>query len=278
MNAIPIDGYQFIPPSEQSKWLDELLHAMVFERFAPSMLSHRYLVLLTPNGITGPEHSEKIIGIPVTRLRFDQVLNPKEQALAYFWKNGQFGRLIPCPVVVRRFQFAHHLNDMISKSLGYQFNRILTNGFPGIDPYYTGSLVLMLLKHLIFLDTAYRSSKTTANLKITPKQFNMIKQMIDQRMGEKIYTAELADLIGLSEGYFYEAFKDMTGVSPRQYILTLKTERAKELLLESSESVIQVGMSVGFDNPANFSRMFKKFAGVSPTGFKKQYKNRLRND
>ncbi len=272
MDTIQIEGQTFVPPTDQDQWLDNLLHAMVFDQFTEQVLSHRYLVILTNNGVQEPEHSDRIIGIPVNRLHFDYPLDPKEQAVAYFWKNGEFGKLIPCPVVTRRFQLAHHLNDAISKSLGHQFSRLMTNGLSIIDPFYVGSLVFMLMKHLIFLDTTYMEGPGS-NLKITPRQFKKIKEAINERMSEKIHTSELASLIDLSEGYFYEAFKDTTGVTPRQYILAVKIECAKKLLLADKESIIQVGMSIGFDNPANFSRMFKKFTGVSPSDFKKRYKN-----
>ncbi len=280
MDELPIEEYAFIPPTHQDQWLNDLLHATVFNQFTDRLLSYRYLVLLTNNGITGPEHSEKIIGIPVERLRVDYPLNFKEQTVAYFWKNGEFGKLIPCPVVRRRFQLAHHLNDAMSKSLGQQFSRVMTNDLSKINSYYIGSLVFILMKHLILLDTTH-TEVYGSNLKITPKQFEKIQQAINQRISEKIYTLELAGLIGLSEGYFYEAFKDTTGETPRQYILSTKIEWAKRLLLESEQSVIQVGMAIGFDNPANFSRMFKKFTGLSPSDFKKRYKKpneELNND
>ena len=63
-------------------------------------------------------------------------------------------------------------------------------------------------------------------------------------------------------------------MTPLQYITMIKIEKAKELLLYSNESVIQVGMAIGYDNPAHFSRLFKKEIGVAPLYFKKQY-NRL---
>lgn len=272
MDTIPIEGYKVVHPADQERWLDDLLHATVFNQFENHMFSHRYLVLLSNNGISGPEHSEMIIGIPVNRLRVDYALDPKGQAVAYFWKNGEFGRLIPCPVVNRRFQHIHHLNDAISKSLGYKFSNIIADKLLDVDSHYTGSLLLLLLKHLIVLDTSYNGN-IGSNLKITPKQFEKIRQVVNERISEKIYTKELAGLLKLSEGYFYEAFKEAAGITPRQYVLSIKVEFAKKLLLKNHPSIIQIGMAIGFDNPANFSRMFKSFTGVSPTEFKKLYKN-----
>ncbi|MDR0406350.1 MAG: AraC family transcriptional regulator [Clostridiales bacterium] len=79
----------------------------------------------------------------------------------------------------------------------------------------------------------------------------------------------LAGKIGLNRSYFYEIFKAQTGVSPQQYLIAYRLERACRLLLETNLRVSDVARSVGYDDEFMFTRMFTNKMGMSPTKYKK---------
>jgi AraC family transcriptional regulator len=65
------------------------------------------------------------------------------------------------------------------------------------------------------------------------------------------------------------------GITPYQYILKMKMDRAKELLMEDDTRVIDVAYQMGFSDQSHFTNTFKKYFGFSPGNFKKQEYNGL---
>ncbi len=77
---------------------------------------------------------------------------------------------------------------------------------------------------------------------------------------------ELAASLHFSPRHFRRLFKESTGLSPNQYLMSLKINRAK-LLLEQALTVKEVAYRVGFADPYHFSRLFKDKTGVSPSAW-----------
>jgi AraC-like DNA-binding protein len=73
----------------------------------------------------------------------------------------------------------------------------------------------------------------------------------------------------LSSGYFGDIIRDVLGESSRDYIRNFVIRRAKNLIL-SGMTIDQVARELGFEYPQHFTRMFKKFYGVSPSAYLKQ--------
>lgn len=87
-----------------------------------------------------------------------------------------------------------------------------------------------------------------------------------------ITVAEVADRLNLDRSYFSTLFKKQQGISPQQYLLRLRMTRAAELMTVYGERPSVAGMSVGYSDLYNFSKMFKLHFGVSPREYQKQYK------
>lgn len=82
---------------------------------------------------------------------------------------------------------------------------------------------------------------------------------------------EMAGYCNLSEGYFAHYFKGITGVSPMQYITSLRIDKAKSYLTESTMTVSSIALILGYQDAMYFSRVFKKLTGVSPSEYRKHY-------
>lgn len=78
---------------------------------------------------------------------------------------------------------------------------------------------------------------------------------------------KLAASLGYHRTHFTKVFKQLTSLSPKQYINQVRLERAKELL-RTNLSVEQVGNSCGFTDPLYFSKQFKLWTGESPSQFR----------
>jgi AraC-like DNA-binding protein len=68
----------------------------------------------------------------------------------------------------------------------------------------------------------------------------------------------------MSEESFCHLFRKSIGVPLHKYITQVRLKEARRLLKYSSESISQIAYSVGYDDPLYFSRIFKRYYGVSP--------------
>lgn len=114
------------------------------------------------------------------------------------------------------------------------------------------------------LDYAMQSLNKTA----LPKSI----QYINDNIGDKISLEDLAALENFNTTYYIEWFKKIYGKSPYAYIKALRIEKSKNLLLESSRSIMEIAFMLGYENQSSFTRAFKKDVGMTPKSFRKQLK------
>lgn len=88
--------------------------------------------------------------------------------------------------------------------------------------------------------------------------------VMHERYAENLSIEQYAKMANLSPGRFTHLFTGMTGISPKQYLLHIKLERAIELLSDTNLSVAQIAELVGVSDSNYFSRIFKKHTGHSP--------------
>lgn len=80
---------------------------------------------------------------------------------------------------------------------------------------------------------------------------------------------ELAEVCGYHPTYFAKIFKEIIGQSPKQYLISERIRKAKQLLLET-QTVEEVSIKLGYTSIHYFSRNFKSITGLTPTEYKLQ--------
>ena len=80
----------------------------------------------------------------------------------------------------------------------------------------------------------------------------------------------LAREADMSEFHFSRAFKRTTGLTPSQYFINLRLEKARCLLRETNRSVIEIGLDVGYTSPSHFAQIFRREVGISPSEYRRQ--------
>ena len=77
-----------------------------------------------------------------------------------------------------------------------------------------------------------------------------------------------AKLCNMSASSFNHTFKNKTKVTPVTYLTTIRMERAKLLLASTKMTIEQISLSTGYTTPQYFSKIFKKYTGMTPNEYK----------
>lgn len=93
-------------------------------------------------------------------------------------------------------------------------------------------------------------------------------EYINRHYNEKIRISDLATYIGVNRSYLTSSFKKTTGYSPQEYLVLLRMDKASSLLRNTDMSVSDVAAEVGYGDQLAFSKIFKKYYGVSPRTFR----------
>lgn len=84
---------------------------------------------------------------------------------------------------------------------------------------------------------------------------------------EPMQLSGIADLVGVSAGYLSRLFPDHLDTTFNDFLNRVRLDAAEELLIENRLSIKQIAYATGYQDPNYFSRIFKKFKGLSPTSY-----------
>ncbi|KWX71787.1 response regulator transcription factor [Paenibacillus jilunlii] len=96
---------------------------------------------------------------------------------------------------------------------------------------------------------------------------------VEQHLHEQLTMAEVAGRIHLNASYFSVLFKEQTGVPFSEYLSRLRIQRAKELLLQTSLPIVEIGERVGYRTDKYFIKVFKSLEDMSPSRYRHQMKD-----
>lgn len=109
-----------------------------------------------------------------------------------------------------------------------------------------------------------------------PAECTMKEEYIQQAIryiqlhyAESMTVTSIAEYIGLDRSYFSKLFKYSIGRSPYEFLLKYRMDKAIRLLTHTSATVRQVALSVGYENPLHFTRLFKKHMGLPPAQYRR---------
>lgn len=91
---------------------------------------------------------------------------------------------------------------------------------------------------------------------------------IQQNFRKDLALEDVAKKVGISPYYFSKLFKEEVGTNFMEYLTAIRIDTAKHLLAESQLSIKEICIDAGYGNPNYFSRIFKKWVGITPTEFR----------
>lgn len=86
----------------------------------------------------------------------------------------------------------------------------------------------------------------------------------------------VADELNVSYSWLRKTFKYFTGLSPHQYLLQLRIQQSRDLLISTSKSIKEIAYITGFESQYYFSRIFKQKTGFNPSDFRNRTRGKLR--
>jgi AraC family transcriptional regulator len=107
-----------------------------------------------------------------------------------------------------------------------------------------------------------------AGTRLAPRQIRAVQAYVEGHLDQSIALAQMAAAARLSAFHFLRAFRRSVGVTPGQYVLDCRMERARSLLKSSPLTVAEVANRVGFEHASHFTRAFRRSVGVTPSLFR----------
>ncbi len=103
-----------------------------------------------------------------------------------------------------------------------------------------------------------------------PPVITKAKQYIQEHHAEDLSLGQVAKAVHTSTFYFCKLFKKATGIHFTEFVSRIRTEKAKNLLLNPNLRVSEIAYEVGFQSLTHFNRVFKSIVGQSPTEYRQQ--------
>lgn len=169
----------------------------------------------------------------------------------------QFGRM--------RFAFTDPLGVALTRQV---LGELYSPATPERD-VYVAALVDALKAHMLRGPIAAGAAKIpTADF--ASYRLHTIMNRIQQRPEEAHSLESMAAQAGVTPSHFCRIFKQANGVSPHQYVMRAKLNRAQELLTQSSATLAAIAEALGFTSQSHFTRAFRQFTGETPSDFRRR--------
>lgn len=138
------------------------------------------------------------------------------------------------------------------------------------DHLYIDSLTNTLSLHLLRHYSTKKVSIPEYTDGLSKYKLRQVVEYINDNLDHNFSLAELAAIANMSPSYFSYLFKLSTGYAPHQYVIRLRVERAKKLLLQEKLTIADIAYSLGFAHQSHFNRHFKRLVGITPKKFQQQ--------
>jgi AraC family transcriptional regulator len=134
---------------------------------------------------------------------------------------------------------------------------------------FADTLTMALSIHLLRNYSAWQQPLQAETRGLTQRKLQQAIAYIQDHLTENLSLTAIAHELDMSQYYFARLFKQSMGVSPYQYVMRQRMERAQYLLRTTSLSISAIAQQIGFSNQNQLTIQFRKFTGTTPSSFRK---------
>lgn len=144
----------------------------------------------------------------------------------------------------------------------------LLRGSDYTSQFYIESLTNALVVNLLRDYTVQKKDLSLESVGLSDSKLLNVTNYINDNIAAEIKLSDLAALAGISQFHFSRLFKKSVGISPIQYLIKQRIERAKLLLKNSELSVTEIALSCGFNSHSHLGKYFRQLTGFSPSEYR----------
>jgi AraC-like DNA-binding protein len=135
------------------------------------------------------------------------------------------------------------------------------------------SLKANILNLMYYLYQDSTESLISSSMYLSPHYCTIKKviEYINNNLGKKIVLNDLSKVANISPHHFHKIFTATVGITPNEFIIRCKLDKAKKLLTSTCYSISEISELCGFENSPYFSYVFKKHNALTPMEFKKKH-------
>lgn len=164
-----------------------------------------------------------------------------------------------------RFAFSDPLGTALTRQV---LSELYAPANEGRDAY-VGALVSALTAHVL----RGASGQGLPNIPSTVTsayRLHNVMAMIREHPEDDHGLEQLASTAGLTPSHFCRVFRKATGLTPHQFVMKTRLDRAGHLLMQSELSLAQISDSLGFKTQSHFTRAFRQFYQETPSDFRRR--------
>ncbi len=175
-------------------------------------------------------------------------------------------------VLITSFTLDNEINDLFEHYASLLCG-IQNNSLPYTILIYQHTLSALLLL-LARTYTTIQPEKMQASKEISSRLFMIenVKHYINQNYSEDLPLSDIANYVFANPSYLSRIFKQTTGTALSSYINEIRIAKAKQLLLDTDNLIIDIAVACGFNCVPHFNLIFKDAIGMTPTQYRKENK------
>jgi AraC family transcriptional regulator len=159
------------------------------------------------------------------------------------------------------------LRDPLIQYMGLALKEELAAG--GADSrLYAESMATALSVHLLRRYCSFSKEIKNYTGGLCKYQLRQVFNYIDEHLDQNLSLEKLSSTVQISPHYFASLFKQSTKVTPHQYVMKCRIERAKQLLRRRELTLVEICHKVGFQSQSHFTRVFRQYAKTTPKAYR----------